>query len=216
MDLEAYHGYSPDPVGFVRDVLGLDPWRKQVEILEAVRDHSRVTVRACHGVGKTFIAAGTGLWWLLAFPNAVVVTTAPTGRQVKELLWREIRRMHRKSRQVLPGDVRETSVKVSDDVYALGFSTDESDRFQGFHSRHLLIIVDEASGLPESIYESIDGCLTTIGSHLLLIGNPLRIGDPVEVRIALSYRPVVPFRVFGLGNPIALAAQSVIRYEQFN
>jgi hypothetical protein len=46
-----------DPVGYCRDVLRFEPWSKQIEVLEAVRDHRRVAVRSCHGVGKTAIAA---------------------------------------------------------------------------------------------------------------------------------------------------------------
>jgi hypothetical protein len=44
--VEALQIYQSDPVAFCRDVLGMDPWERQVEILEAVRDEARVTVRA--------------------------------------------------------------------------------------------------------------------------------------------------------------------------
>lgn len=61
-----------DPVFFVRQVLGGDPWEKQEEILEAVRDHRRVAVRACHGVGKTKVAAWVALWFLYCHKNSKV------------------------------------------------------------------------------------------------------------------------------------------------
>ena len=49
--------WARDPVRFVRDALGGDPWSKQVQILEAVRDNKRVAVRSGHGLGKTRCAA---------------------------------------------------------------------------------------------------------------------------------------------------------------
>jgi phage terminase large subunit len=172
--VEALQFYQSDPVGFCREVLGGTPWSKQIEILEALRDHPRVTVRAGHGVGKTHVAASAVLWRLHCFSPSVVLTTAPTHRQVKEILWREIRRQQGRARLPLEGEVRETTIKLRDDTFALGLSTDEPDRFQGFHSPNILVVVDEASGVPEPIYEAIDGALTTAGARLLLIGNPTR------------------------------------------
>jgi phage terminase large subunit len=172
--VEALQFYQSDPVSFCREVLGSTPWSKQIEILEALRDHPRVTVRAGHGVGKTHVAASAVLWRLHCFSPSVVLTTAPTHRQVKEILWREIRRQQGRARLELPGEVRETTIKLRDDTFALGLSTDEPDRFQGFHSPNILVVVDEASGVPEPIYEAIDGALTTAGARLLLIGNPTR------------------------------------------
>src|SRR5690348_3619215 len=82
-----------DPVWFSREILGFDPWSKQREILESVRDNEATAVRSCHGIGKTATAAEVVLWFLAAFgPEALVVTTAPTWRQVRDLLWREIRK----------------------------------------------------------------------------------------------------------------------------
>src|SRR5436189_77512 len=51
-------------------------------------------------------------------------------------------------------------------------SRHEPERFQGLHSESVLVIVDEASGVDEAIYESIEGILTGPNAKLLLIGNP--------------------------------------------
>lgn len=166
--------YQERPVEFCREVLGVEPWSKQEEVLLAVRDHPKTTVRACHGVGKSFISAAAILWRLHCFSPSVVLTTAPSHRQVKDVLWRRIRTLQKRAREGLPGEVRETVIKISEDTFALGFATDEGDRFQGFHCEHLFIVVEEASGVGDMIFEAIDGCLTNRGTKLLLIGNPLR------------------------------------------
>ncbi|MBI3912530.1 MAG: hypothetical protein HY320_16545 [Armatimonadetes bacterium] len=170
-----YTALADAPVDFVREVLGGEPWLRQAEILEALRDEGRVTVRSAHGVGKTWVAACASLWFLYTRLPVAVLTTAPTHRQVREILWREIRRLHRQSRKrgrALPGKCLETALRVNEDCFALGLSTDEADRFQGFHALHVLVVVDEAAGVPEEIYEAIDGVLTTDDARLLLIGNP--------------------------------------------
>ena len=84
--------YRTNPVQFCIDILGIHPWSKQQEILKAVKNHRRIAVRSCNGAGKTFTAALTVLWWMFCYDDAIAITTAPTARQVKELLWREIRK----------------------------------------------------------------------------------------------------------------------------
>src|SRR5688572_17954582 len=90
--VEERASYVSLPVEFAKEVLGATPWERQEAILEALRDHSRVTVCSAHGVGKTWVAAAATLWFLYTREPAIVLTTAPTHRQVKEILWREIRR----------------------------------------------------------------------------------------------------------------------------
>lgn len=166
----SFQHYQTDPVGFVTKELGFHPWSKQKEILESVRDNPRTTVRACHGVGKTACAAACGVWFLYSHPNSILLTTAPTWRQVKELLWREIRGHHARAR--LDGKCTTTSIQLAEQWFALGLSTDDPDKFQGFHAEDLLLIGDEAAGIPEMIFEAAFGILTSKRSRLLLIGNP--------------------------------------------
>ena len=160
------------PVGFAREYLGVRLWSKQEEALRAVRDHRRVAVKAGNGLGKGFTAAVAVLWFLSCHNPAIVLTTAPTGRQVRHVLWREIGRLHGKAGGLLGGHVFNTRWEVAHDRFALGLSTDEADQFQGFHSPNMLIVVDEAEGVEEPIYDAIEAVMTTGNCKLLLIGNP--------------------------------------------
>ena len=159
-----------EPVWFVNSVLGRNTWEKEEEILNALRDHSEVSVKSCNGSGKTYTAAGAVHWWLLAHDDSVIITTAPTFRQVKELLWREIRSAVVKGLYP-PNVVLDTQINLGDKWFALGLSSDKPDQFQGFHSRKLLAIVDEASGVAEEIFQAIDGLNP---DKLLLLGNPMQ------------------------------------------
>jgi len=159
-----------DPLWFQKEVLKRTLWEKEKEIILAVRDNKEVSVRSCNASGKTYTASGIVHQWLLGYENSVVITTAPTGRQVREVLWREIRGAVSGKKLYRLDQVLETKINIDDEWFALGLSTDEPDQFQGFHSPHLLVIVDEASGVNNLIFEAIDGLEP---ERTLLIGNPL-------------------------------------------
>ncbi len=163
-----------EPAAFMAEWLGADLWAKQIEIAEAVRDHRRVAVKSCHSSGKSFLSARLVLWFLHAYPGAVVITTAPTFNQVQNILWRELRAAYRSARRPLLGRCLQTQYDISPDWYALGFKSEDTapDRFQGFHSEHALVIIDEAAGVAEQVYEALDAVLTSEAARMLLIGNP--------------------------------------------
>ena len=167
--------FRRSPIGFAHEVLGVDLWAKQEEVLNALRDHRRVAVKAGNGVGKGFTAAVAVLWFLCSHQPATVLTTAPTARQVRHILWQEIRRLYRASAYPLGGKLLVTRLELPHDRFALGLSSDEVDQFQGFHSPNMLIVVDEAEGVIEPIYEAIDAVMTAGNSKLLLIGNPTSV-----------------------------------------
>lgn len=161
------------PSYFNHAVLGGDFWEKQEQIANSVRDNRYTTVRACHDVGKTYVASHIGLWFLYSHPQSIVVTTAPTMRQVENLLWRELRAAHEKA-ILLEGEPLKTRLDLASDWYAIGASSADPDKLQGFHaaSGHILIIVDEAAGVPEPAFEAIEGMMTSEEARMLLIGNP--------------------------------------------
>ena len=161
-----------DPVAFLTRQLGEDPWKKQQEILVALRDHRLVTVRSCNASGKTYAAALAAIWWLMAHDEAIVITTAPSERQVKETLWREIRTIHNRNKNLIGGKITATRLELSNQRWAYGFSTNTAERFQGFHNENILIIVDEASGVREFIFDAILGSMTSKNARMLMIGNP--------------------------------------------
>ena len=142
-----------DPVNFACNILGVKPWDKQQQILNSIAANRYVAVRSCNGAGKTFTAAVTILWWLMSYDNAIVITTAPSERQVREILWRELRNLYIPVRDIVGGKLTRTRLEFGSKRYAYGFSTNTEDRFQGFHSGNILVIVDEASGVDEFILQ---------------------------------------------------------------
>jgi phage terminase large subunit len=165
--------YRDRPVAFVRDVLGAEPWQRQIEIMEAVAREPQVSVRSCNGAGKTLCAAWVVLWFLYTRPGAIAVTTAPTANQVKNLLWRRMRDAFTSAKVALPGRCLTQLLEIETNWYALGIATDKEVNFQGPHSPSgVLFVGDEASGLKPWIFTAMEGGMTEPGAKMFLIGNP--------------------------------------------
>ena len=153
--------YQRDPVFFVEHALGHVTWSKQREILRSVAVNERTAVRASHSVSKTYTAAEAAVWFLNCFPGSRVITTAPTWTQMAKLLWAEIRSIYVRSRLALEGECLTTEIKTDDpDHYALGFSTDQPSRAEGWHAPAILFILDEAKGIPQWLWDSVRGSMT--------------------------------------------------------
>jgi len=161
-----------DPLFFCERVLGVTLWAKQAEIMWSIKDNPNTICVSCNAGGKSFVSACAALWWLYTHKGALVLTTAPTWRQVTSVLWAEIGRLWNNARVPLGGSFTQAKIQIDDKWMALGLPSSEEVRFQGFHAEDILIIFDEAAGIDPHIYTAASGNLTSRNSRWLLIGNP--------------------------------------------
>jgi hypothetical protein len=169
----------PHPDRFARGVLRADLWETQAVIMRAVAANPLVAVKACHASGKTFMAARLALWWLIRWMErgrVRVITTAPTLRQVK-LMWEEIRTAADNSRLKFP-ECGSLALRISDECYAMGFSSSRGVNAQGFHGDHVLIIADEAPGIEPDLWDAIEGIRAGGDVRILMLGNPVVPSGP--------------------------------------
>jgi len=145
-------------------------WEKQEEILWAVRNNKRVCVKSGNTVGKSYIAADIVMDFLICNYPSKVVTTAPSWPQVEDILWKEIATHYNKSKIPIGGRLLKTELIFNDEWFAVGISTDQPVRFQGRHSPHLLVLIDEASGMNPDIWDMIEALHP---EKIVAIGNPL-------------------------------------------
>lgn len=166
----------PDPVEFAQKHLGITPWSRQAEILQAVREHPKVAVRSGHKIGKSTSCAILALWWWATRPRALVVMTSSTDGQVKDILWPEVRRLYRHAPQPLGGVLYEShhsGLKHEDERRVIGISTNRTENMGGFSGADLLFIADEASGIEDTIFDAIEGNRAG-GAKVVMFGNPTR------------------------------------------
>ncbi len=170
-----------DPVGWCENRLGEFLWSKQREIAESVRDNRRTAVKSCHNAGKSWIASRIAAWWLDTHPpgEAFVVSTAPTYKQVHAILWEEIRAAAKKAAargEPLAGRVLQSDEWKLDDGTLIGFGRKPADTdvhgFQGIHRRYVLVILDEACGVPAQLWTAVEAITTNADCRILAIGNP--------------------------------------------
>lgn len=190
--------YIVDPAGWMHDKLGRCLWSKQVEIMNSVRDHRMTAVKSCHGPGKSFTGSGSVGWWLDVHElgSAFAVTTAPSWPQVEAILWREIRRRHREGKlkgritldcQWHMGATGTKRADASEEMIAMGRKPADydEDTFQGIHARYFLALLDEACGVPESLWNSVLALVTNENARVLALGNP----DDPNSRFAQVCKP---------------------------
>ncbi len=173
--------YITNPVGWVNDQLGEHLWSKQREIADSVVTNRRTAVKSCHNAGKSFLASRIAAWWTSIHPpgEAFVVSTAPTYPQVHAILWEEIRKAARTAEahgHPLPGRVLQSDVWKLDDGTIVGWGRKPADTdehgFQGIHRRYVLVLIDEACGVPRQLWTAVEAITTGPDCRILAIGNP--------------------------------------------
>jgi phage terminase large subunit len=183
-ELKALERFQKYPKFFFKEVLGVECEIYQAEALQMIADCERVAISACHDVGKSWLLARVVLWFVTCFPYSKVITTAPTFNQVKNILWAEIRSAYSRALFPLGGKMNLTEWQVTSDGewFALGFTPrnelsgesgqGKSSSFQGFHAPHVLLVFDEATGVPKAIWDMAEGILTSGNIKFVAIGNP--------------------------------------------
>ena len=171
---DRYEVWQRDPLVWVQEVVHAHLWSKQREIFAAVGQHTRIAVPSCHGAGKTYLAAVLAAWWLSAHEpgTAFVVSTAPTFAQVRAVLWREVNRLHKKAG--LPGHVNQTEWHLDGELVGFGRKPADTDEhaFQGIHADRVLVLIDEAGGIPEQLWTAAESVAVGDNDRIVAFGNP--------------------------------------------
>lgn len=189
--IELMNSWRSDWNKFVREALGvtLDP--EQQEILSSVQHNRRTSVASGTARGKDFVAACAAMCFLYLTPrwrrtangkielaeNTKVALTAPTDRQVKNIMMPEISRLFNRAKSrglLLPGRLNAYDIRTeSDEWFLTGFKADENNHeaWSGFHAVHTMFVVTEATGIGDDTFGAIEGNLQG-DSRILLVFNP--------------------------------------------
>ena len=176
---------------FVREALGVTLDREQQEILSSVQHNHRTSVASGTARGKDFVAACAAICFLYLTPrwrlnaqgqpelveNTKVALTAPTERQVKNIMLPEISRLFNRAKArgiVLPGRLNSSDIRTDQEEWFLtGFKADNNNHeaWSGFHAVHTMFVITEATGIGDDTFAAIEGNLQG-DSRILLVFNP--------------------------------------------
>ena len=191
--------YIDDPVGWARDVLGFEPWSRQVDIMRSVAANPLTVCRGANGTGKDAVAFGPVALHHVFVRGGMVVAIAPTKRQAEEIGMQELARWWRKGG--LPGELFRSALRVNGDRGVLAFTSNEVSRLTGYHHPRLLVILTECQGLEPYVWDAALACAIGAEDRVLAIGNPLinsgvfykvsRSDDWCSIRMPASEHPNV-------------------------
>lgn len=197
--------YSKDPLGFVRWAfewnegelaghVGPDTW--QAETLQVIGERLasgeisvsqavQIAVASGHGIGKSALVAWIILWAISTFEDTRGVVTANTESQLRTKTWAELAKWHRRCITNMLFECTATAIYSRDPAHektwridAAPWSERNTEAFAGLHNqdRRVLLIFDEASSIPDVIFETAEGALTDENTEIVwcVFGNPTR------------------------------------------
>lgn len=217
--ISIFKKWQSDWCTFAKDVLKVILDDEQKKILSSIQKNKMVSVCSGTARGKDFIAAVAALCFMYLTPkfnsngklieNTKVAMTAPTDRQVGNIMYPEITRLF-KSAQVLPGRLVSHDIRTDyDEWFLTGFkaSKDNTEAWSGFHAVNTMFIITEASGLDNKIFEAIEGNLQG-NSRLLIVFNPnVSIGYAASSQRSPRFNK---FRLDSLTSPNVIQKKIVI------
>jgi len=163
---------------------------QQCAILEGIRrgvddyghQTNKIAVKTGNGIGKSCLAGWLIPWFLFAFPDSVVPCTAPTASQLNDVLWKEtaswIHRMpdiYKSLYDITAGYIRMVPEPTAWYARARTSRKENPEAFSGIHAPHVMAVADEASGVPDVIFEYGKGIATSPFWLFLMFSNPTRL-----------------------------------------
>ena len=198
-----------------------------IKALEAIANWSDCGVESATGTGKTFLAGCVVLWFLAAFENSLVVTSAPKSDQLLLQVWKEIGllwprfKRHFPQSAMLTGKIRmrpedEDKETWSAIAFVAGVGADEdaAQKAAGFHRKDLLIITEDTPGIPNPIMEAFQHTRTDDHNLQLSLGNPDHRNDTLH-RFCFDeqenpYKGVVHVRISALDHPNIVTGETIV------
>lgn len=146
------------------------------------RSKKRISVVSGHGTGKSAVLSWLMFWFLFCFKEAQVPCTAPTTEQMYDVLWKEASKWQQK----LPDQIKSKFEITSDRIEvtespktwfarAKTARKENPEALAGIHGEHVMVMVDEGSGVPEEVYNTAEGALTNQNILVLIISNGTRV-----------------------------------------
>lgn len=191
--MAAWMRSKTDPFLFVTGVLDILPhgapnpgngpqlefWQEKV--LKALPNEDRISIRSGHGVGKGAFLSWLTLWGLLVHDDIKIPIAATSQNQLRDNNWPEIAKWHKRLPEPLRARIIIQAEKIfvksaPEAAFAVRRTATKSnpEALQGLRGSATLYLIDEASGIPDIIFEVAQGSLSSPGAKAVLFSNPTR------------------------------------------
>jgi hypothetical protein len=159
-------------------------WVLLVAIERAIKgiDKKRITVESGHGTGKSCTLSWVIIWYLFCFKDAQVPCTAPTSSQMHDVLWKELSKWIQRLRPEIKCKFEWSSeylrITESPETWFARAKTakkEAPEALAGMHGDFVMFVIDEASAVPEEVYNTAEGALTQENILVLMISNHTRL-----------------------------------------
>ncbi len=179
---EIISDFFDDRVGFAKHILHFNPTEQQAQALAGLDRQDHIAVKSGHGCGKSGVESACVLHYMSCRPFPKIPCTAPSKHQLFDVLWAEISKWHRQMNPLFRNQFVWTKEKIfhkdhPEEWFAVARTAtkENPEALQGFHADYVLRVIDEASGVPEAIFEVADGAYGRIETKELMCGNPTRL-----------------------------------------
>lgn len=191
--------WKQDPVGFFKEVLGIKLPSHQKKMLLNCLKHNRISVCTGNSIGKSFIIGALAFFYFITNvsdnpdESTVIIITSVVFSQVKRSIFANIKHFAKRADEYVKRNFGEEFSFLSKDFsdspntveywfdelsYIMGISTDNCNAISGIHATNLMIIFDEAQGIPEATYSGFRGVLQSGKAKQILLGNPTLPNGP--------------------------------------
>ncbi|MEA2174118.1 MAG: hypothetical protein QOD00_1710 [Blastocatellia bacterium] len=172
---------------------------------------NRIRLEAGHTVGKTKLIDGLVNHFFDHFTPCVGYCFAPTGEQIHDLLFKEIKSDRRG--KGLPGRVMDLEIRVDDEHFIKGKATNNAsgsgtERAQGQHGKYNIYALDEAEGIADFVWNAIDSMTSGGISIVFMSANPRTRSSKFHKQKNNSN--VKSFRISCIHHPNVVAGREVV------
>lgn len=154
-----------------------------------------ITIRSGHGIGKTALLSTIALHFLGCFFGSQIGATANTEQQLKDIFLKELYFWSKRLPEMISGnfEILDDMVRIKGTkdwfLRARVSRADKPEALAGLHGKYVLILVDEASGVDDMVYEVMKGALTGANYIVIYTSNPTR----TEGEFFNSHKPSAPY-----------------------
>jgi hypothetical protein len=215
---QMYTKWRADWNMFARDVLKAKLDKEQQEILHGVQTNKMISVLSGTSRGKDYVAAVAAMSFMYLTPrwdkdgkmieNTKVVMTAPSDRQVGDIMYPELVRLFNNAK-MLPGRLVGYDIRTDNEEWFMtGFKAgDQHEKWSGYHAAHIMFVVTEASGLPDDTFTAIEGNLQGDSKLLLVFNGNINRGYAAKSQISPRF---TKYRLNSLNAPNVVKREMVI------